>query len=50
MRIDETKLNEFLGKAVTDLGAAISATLVLVGDRLARAWLTSDAATARAPC
>src|ERR1700723_1227971 len=34
MHIDETKLNEFLGKAVTDLGAAISATLVLVGDRL----------------
>ena len=34
MTINETKLNEFLGKAVTDLGAAVSATLVLVGDRL----------------
>src|SRR3954453_17861638 len=34
MAVDETKLNEFLGKAVGDLGAAISATLILVGDRL----------------
>jgi 2-polyprenyl-3-methyl-5-hydroxy-6-metoxy-1,4-benzoquinol methylase len=34
MSIDENKLNEFLGKAVGDLGAAMSATLVLVGDRL----------------
>jgi len=34
MSIDETKLNNFLGKAVGDLGAAISATLMLVGDRL----------------
>jgi SAM-dependent methyltransferase len=32
--INESKLNEFLGKAVSDLGAAISAALVLVGDRL----------------
>ncbi|HXP66875.1 MAG TPA: class I SAM-dependent methyltransferase, partial [Steroidobacteraceae bacterium] len=34
MTINESKLNEFLGKAVGDLGAAISATLVLIGDRL----------------
>ena len=34
MAISEAKLNEFLGKAVSDLGAALSATLVLVGDRL----------------
>ena len=34
MPIDEAKLNEFLGKAVGDLGAAMSATLMLVGDRL----------------
>jgi SAM-dependent methyltransferase len=34
MTIDEAKLNEFLGKAVGDLGAAVSATMVLVGDRL----------------
>jgi len=32
--IDESKLNAFLGKAIGDLGAAMSATLVLVGDRL----------------
>ena len=32
--IDEARLNDFLGKAVGDLGAAISATLILVGDRL----------------
>jgi SAM-dependent methyltransferase len=32
--INETKLNEFLGKAVGDLGAAMSAALILVGDRL----------------
>lgn len=34
MTVDEDKLNEFIGKAVGDLGAAISATLILVGDRL----------------
>jgi len=34
MSISEAKLNEFLGKAVGDLGAAMSATLMLVGDRL----------------
>ena len=34
MAVNEEKLNEFLGKAVSDLGAAMSATLVLVGDRL----------------
>jgi len=32
--VDEAKLNEFLGRAVGDLGAAISAALMLVGDRL----------------
>jgi 2-polyprenyl-3-methyl-5-hydroxy-6-metoxy-1,4-benzoquinol methylase len=34
MTINEERLNEFLGKAVGDLGAAMSATLVLAGDRL----------------
>ena len=34
MSVDENKLNAFLGKAVGDLGAAMSATLMLVGDRL----------------
>jgi 2-polyprenyl-3-methyl-5-hydroxy-6-metoxy-1,4-benzoquinol methylase len=32
--IDETKLNEFMGRAVGDIGAAISAALVLIGDQL----------------
>ena len=34
MSVNEAKLNEFLGRALVDLGAAISATLVIVGDRL----------------
>ncbi|HZF28542.1 MAG TPA: class I SAM-dependent methyltransferase [Gammaproteobacteria bacterium] len=34
MAIDENKLNAFLGKAVQDLGAAVSAVLVLIGDEL----------------
>jgi SAM-dependent methyltransferase len=34
MPVNETRLNEFLGKAVGDLGAAMSAALMLVGDRL----------------
>src|SRR5260370_3996612 len=32
--IDVTKLNEFIGKAVTDLGATFNAALVVIGDRL----------------
>ena len=32
--VDESKLNEFMQKAVTDIGAAMSAALVLIGDRL----------------
>ena len=31
---EESRLNEFLGAAVGDLGAAMSASLMLVGDRL----------------
>ncbi len=34
MGINPDKLNAFLGKAVGDLGAAISSTLMIVGDRL----------------
>jgi SAM-dependent methyltransferase len=34
MTIDEGKLNEFMGKVVGDLGAAMSAALVVIGDRL----------------
>jgi SAM-dependent methyltransferase len=32
--IDEAKLNEFLGRFVSDLGAALSAGLVVIGDKL----------------
>ncbi len=32
--IDEVKLNEFMGRFVGDLGAAMSAALVVIGDRL----------------
>lgn len=32
--MDEAKLQAFLGKAVNDLGAAVSAALVLIGDEL----------------
>ena len=34
MAINEERLNQFLGKAVGDLGAAVSASLMLIGDRL----------------
>ena len=34
MAIDESKLHEFMGKAVGDMGAAMHAVLVLIGDRL----------------
>jgi 2-polyprenyl-3-methyl-5-hydroxy-6-metoxy-1,4-benzoquinol methylase len=34
MAINEKKLNDFLGKAVTDIGAAMSAVLALTGDQL----------------
>ena len=32
--VDEQRLNAFLGKAVADLGAAVSAVLVSIGDEL----------------
>jgi SAM-dependent methyltransferase len=32
--IDQAKLDEFLGRFVSDLGAALSAALVVIGDRL----------------
>jgi SAM-dependent methyltransferase len=34
MTVDDNKLQDFLGKAVGDIGAAMSANLVLIGDRL----------------
>ena len=32
--IDQNKLNDFLGRVVGDMGAAMSATLVVIGDKL----------------
>src|SRR3546814_1709455 len=34
MPIDEPRLNAFLGRALNDMGAAMSATLILIGDQL----------------
>lgn len=34
MNIDEGRLNAFLGNALDDMGGAISATLILIGDQL----------------
>ncbi len=34
MSIDEKKLNDFLGRVVGDVGAAMSAALVVIGDKL----------------
>ena len=34
MTIDENKLNQFMGRAVGDIGAAMSAALVVIGDGL----------------
>ncbi len=44
MTIDETKLNEFLGKVVGDVGSAMSAALVVIGDELGL-WRALAAAT-----
>jgi 2-polyprenyl-3-methyl-5-hydroxy-6-metoxy-1,4-benzoquinol methylase len=48
--VDEAKLNEFLGKIVGDVGAAMSAALVVVGDELGlwRALATSGPLTSAA--
>lgn len=34
MAVNEAKLHEFLGKAVADIGAGMSAVLVMIGDKL----------------
>ncbi|MBE9170704.1 hypothetical protein IQ238_25375 [Pleurocapsales cyanobacterium LEGE 06147] len=34
MTVTEAKLNQFLGKMVNDLGAAVNSVLVLIGDKL----------------
>jgi SAM-dependent methyltransferase len=43
MEADATKLEQFVGKMVGDLGAAMSAALVLVGDRLGLYKAMADA-------
>jgi len=34
MAVDQTKLEQFVGKAVGDLGAALTAALIVIGDKL----------------
>jgi len=34
MAVDQTKLEQFVGKAIGDLGAALTAALVVIGDKL----------------
>jgi 2-polyprenyl-3-methyl-5-hydroxy-6-metoxy-1,4-benzoquinol methylase len=48
MAIDETKLNDFIGKVVGDVGAAMSSALVVLGDKLGlyRAMASSGPVTA----
>ncbi len=52
-RIDDAKLNEFIGRMLGDLGAAMSAALVVIGDKLGlykalneRGRMTSEALAA----
>lgn len=54
IEFDESKLNAFMGKAVVDLGAALHAALVVVGDKLGlykamagAGWLTSSELAAK---
>jgi SAM-dependent methyltransferase len=47
--IDETKLNAFLGKIVSDAGAAMSGALVVMGDRLGLYRALAEAGSAAAP-
>ena len=32
--VDESKLNAFMGRAVSDMGAAMHALMILIGDRV----------------
>ena len=54
MAVDETKLNEMIGKVITDIGATFHAPLVLIGEKLglfkslaAKKMNAEDLATAR---
>src|SRR3546814_18137467 len=42
MPIDEPRLNAFLGRALNDMGAAMSATLILIGDQLGLSKATKE--------
>jgi SAM-dependent methyltransferase len=53
-KLDEAKLNAFMGKAVTDMGASLHAALIVVGDKLGlykamagAGWLTSTELAAK---
>lgn len=43
MSINEAKLNDFMGKMMGDMGAAMSAALILIGDRLGLYKAMADA-------
>ncbi len=43
-QIDESKLNEFMGRAVGDMGAAMHAVLIVLGDKLGLYKAMSDGA------
>jgi len=43
-KMDESKLNAFMGKAVSDMGAAMHATLVVIGDKLGLYRAMADSA------
>ena len=47
MQIDSEKLNQFLGQVVGEMGAAMNAALVLIGDKLGlyRAMAGADSMT-----
>jgi SAM-dependent methyltransferase len=47
--IDQAKLEEFMGRFVGDLGAALSAALVVIGDRLGLYRAMADGAAVSAP-
>jgi len=54
LKFDETKLNAFMNKAVMDMGAAMHATLIVVGDKLGlykamagAGWLTPHELSAK---
>src|SRR5579862_2395515 len=47
--IDEAKLNAFMGRAVGDMGAAMHAVLILLGDRLGLYKAMADGSPVTSP-